>query len=63
MHVFLFPDQTLHMPLIVQAPERWLGLWEAMEGGIDAGSSRIGLQEWPEDMYLMVSEDKTRLDR
>lgn len=33
-------------------PERWLGLWEAMGGGVGAESSGPGLQEWLEDMYF-----------
>ena len=33
-------------------PERWLGLWEAMGGGVGAESSGPGLQEWLEDVYF-----------
>ena len=33
-------------------PERWLGLWEAMGGGVGAESSGPELQEWLEDVYF-----------
>ena len=33
-------------------PERWLGLWEAMGGGVGAESLGPGLQEWLEDVYF-----------
>lgn len=49
-------------------PERWLGLWEAMGGGVGAESSGPGLQEWLGNMYFdgerredFTSEDIAKL--
>ncbi|BCR88234.1 serine/threonine-protein kinase [Aspergillus chevalieri] len=60
-------DQMLEMTSEA-LPERWLGLWEAMGGGVGAESSGPGLQEWLGNMYFdgerredFTSEDIAKL--